>query len=197
MNSTLKRNWNRKDESRRRGNAVILALLLLSMLAALATAQFAVVHKNLRSSSYFSDYSDLHECAESGIAMAMQDLRYELSGNAGKIGTVAWTPANDLGGDGASGTFDGGGRDGIPTAGEPNVAPVSMGPPQLGARLLVHVSDTAWLDVQRIVATASNGNASATVSTYVKKTVLTIPKVAAVYVDPTVALDLKGNAFII
>jgi prepilin-type processing-associated H-X9-DG protein len=37
----------------------------------------------------------------------------------------------------------------------------------------------------------------ATVDTFVLKTVPQIPKVGAVYVDPDVALDLKGNAFLL
>jgi hypothetical protein len=176
---------------------MILSLLLLTFMVALATAQFSVTQKNIQSANYFLSYSDLHACAESGVDLALHDLKYTLTANGGKIGTVNWTTANDLGRDGIAGTYDDGEGDGIPTIGEPNVAPVSMGPSSVGARLAVWVGDTATPDVYRVVATASNADATATVDTYTRKNIITIPKVGAVFVDPSVALDLKGNSFTI
>lgn len=183
--------------SREAGNAILMVLLILSLLLALATAQFAVAQKNLKGSNYFLAYEQLHEYAESGISLALHDLQYKLSGNGGKIGTVNWTTANDVGSDGTAGTADEGEGDGIPTAGEPNVAPVAVGSAELNAGLTVYVANTAFANVQRVVATVRNSDAAATVSTFVQKTVISVPKVGAVYVDPNVALDLKGNAFII
>src|SRR5262249_29456128 len=140
---------------------------------------------------------DLHACAESGIDLALHDLKYGLTANGGKIGTVSWTAANDVGRDGVAGTGDQGEGDGIPTLGEPNVVPVPMGPSSFGASLFVWVTDTATPDVYRVMATASNADATATVDTYTRRTVVSIPKVGAVSVDPTVALDLKGSSFTI
>jgi hypothetical protein len=147
----------------------------MSLLAALAMAQFAVVQKNVQASTYISSYSELRECAESGIGMALHDIKHNFSGNSGSIGTVGWATANDCGSDGQAGTYDEGEADGVPTLGEPNVAAVPFGPTALGAGLTVYVADTGWADVQRVVATASNANASATVSTYVK-TIITVPR---------------------
>ena len=47
----------------------------------------------------------------------------------------------DLGEDGIGTTGDHGEGDGIPTPGEPNVAPVAVGSDVAGANLIVHVSD--------------------------------------------------------
>ena len=187
-----------KNASRReRGNAMILALLLLTLMVALATAQFAVTQKNIQTSNYYLSYSDLHKYAESGVDLALHDLKYTLTANGGKIGTVSWTTANDLGRDGVALTYDQGEGDGIPTTGEPNVVPVSIGPSSFGATLFVWVAASATPNVSRVVATAANNEAWSTVDTYVRRTVISIPKVGAVFVDPTVVLDLKGNSFMI
>lgn len=189
---------NTKARAREAGNAVLLSIILLSLLAALATAQFTVVHRNIRASSYFLSHSDLHKYAENGIDLAIHDLNFDVSGNEGKIGTTTWTLANDYGRDGIPATFDQGEGDGIPTPGEPNVFPVAVGDPAFGASLMVHVADSAFVDVKRVVAIATDGtDAVATVDTFVTKTTPSIPKVGAVYVDPDVVLDLKGSNFLI
>ena len=77
------------------------------------------------------------------------------------------------------------------------MVPVSTGPSSFGATLFVWVTDTATPNVSRVVATASNNDATATVDTYTRKNIISIPKVGAVFVDPSVALDLKGNSFTI
>jgi hypothetical protein len=184
--------------SREGGNALMLSVLLLSLLAALATAQFTVVHRNMRASSYFLSYADLHKYAENGIALAVHDLNFDVSGDEGKIGTQNWNMGLDFGRDGVPATFDEGENDGIPTPGEPNVVPVAVGDPVFGASLIVYVADTGFPDVKRVVATATDGSdAVSTVDTFVTETTPSIPKVGAVYVDPAVALDLKGNSFTI
>ena len=182
--------------SRESGNAVLLSILLLSLLGALATAQFTVVNRNIRASSYFLSHSDLHKYAENGVDLAVHDLNFDISGDEGKVGTKTWTIGDDYGLDGTPGTYDEGEADGLPTPGEPHVHPVSVGDSGLGASLIVHVTDTAFANVFRVVATATDSsNALATVDTFVIKTTPTLPSVGAVYVDPDVALDLKGNSF--
>jgi hypothetical protein len=182
--------------ARESGNAVLLSILLLSLLGALATAQFTVVNRNIQASSYFLSHSDLHKYAENGVDLAVHDLNFDISGDEGKVGTKTWTIGDDHGLDGTPGTYDEGESDGLPTPGEPHVHPVSVGDSGLGASLIVHVTDTAYANVFRVVATATdNSNTLATVDTFVVKTIPTLPSVGAVYVDPDVALDLKGNSF--
>ena len=181
--------------SRDTGSIILAALLILTLLVALAAAQFVVLQKNVRASSYFLSYSDLKKCAESGIDLAIHDLTYSVSANGGKVGTVDWVPANDVGRDGIGGTSDQGEGDGIPTIGEPNVIPQPIGPSNMGAGIMVHVATTVFPDTWRVVASVGNSEAVATVDTFVRKTIIKVPKVAAVFVDPDVALDLKGNAF--
>ena len=51
-----------REEGREEGNVILLAVLIMTLLAALATAQFAVVHRNVQASSFFlanSDYDNL------------------------------------------------------------------------------------------------------------------------------------------
>jgi hypothetical protein len=177
------------------GNALLLAILTLSLLLSFSLAHHAVVQKNVQQAGFFEAHSDLHQYAELGIALAIHDLRYNVSGNEGNIGTEDWTLANDLGRDGVAGTGDDGEGDGIPTPGEPNVFAVSVGPTALSAVLAVHVFETGYAGVQRIVATCSNPVSMATAEEYTRRTVIEIPRVSAVFVDPTVALDLKGKAF--
>ena len=180
---------------REEGKIILIAVLLLSLLAALATAQFTVMHRNIRSSNFYTDHTALRECAESGVSLGIHDLRYNASGNSGKIGCLSWTTGNDYGRDGVANTSDEGEGDGYPTPGEPNVAAVTIGPSDLGARFVTYVGPTAFPNVSVLVATATNNEAMVTVTTYVRKTVVTIPKLGAMYVDPKVALDLKGNKF--
>ncbi len=183
--------------SRESGSAVLMALLLISLLAALAMAQFAVTQTNMRSSRFFSTHSDLRQYAESGVQLAVHDLTYKLSGNGGRIGTVNWTLVSDVGGDGLSATLDEGEGDGLPTPGEPNVSPVPVGPSELGIGMVVHVEDSAFPEVKHVVATAFSGEVSATVETFARHTTAAIPRVGAIYVDPGVVLDLESSAFLV
>ena len=191
----MKRSTNRRcsELTRQQGNAVLISIMLLSLLGALPMAQFAVVQKNTRASDYYLDYTDLHKYAESGIQLAIHDVRRKLSGDDGKIGTAAWSAASDYGEDGAPGTYDKGEGDGRPSIGEPNVFPQPIGPAEFGASLIVWVSNSAFASVQQVVATATNGDATVTVSTFVRRTVGTVPVVGPLFVDPDVVLDLKGK----
>lgn len=186
-----------RADGRREGNILLLALLIMTLLIALAAAQVTVTQKNIQASSFFLAYSDLHKYAENGISLALHDLGYEVTGNGGKIGTVNWLPENDIGADGLIGTGDEGEGDGIPTPGEPNAYTVPMGPAEMGLGLLVHVANTVYPNIFHVVSTAVSPQGSVTVDTFVRKNVPIFPRVGAVYVDPAVALDLGGNKFLI
>jgi hypothetical protein len=180
-----------------RGNALLVSIMFLSLFAAFASAQFAVVKSNVRQSSFFLAHAELHKYAESGIELATYDAKHNNSGNEGNIGTENWALADDVGADGLPGTGDAGEGDGIPTFGEPNVQPVAVGPAELNASLTVFVQPTASPLVQRVVATAMNADATVRVETFLQQTPITLPRSGALYVSPTVALDLKGNSFLI
>ena len=194
------RDMNRKSCARgfgrEAGNAILISVMLIASLGALAAAQMAMVHKNSRASRYFESHADLRKYAESGLQLALHDMEYEISGNDGIVGTKNWNVGNDHGKDGSAGSFDEGEGDGIPTIGEPNVNPVPVGSPAFGAGLFVYVTDTAYANVMRVISTATNGEATATIDTYVKRIPNTIPRVGAVFVDPAVVLDLKGSSFV-
>jgi hypothetical protein len=183
--------------TRQSGNAILLSILLIGLLAALAAAQFAVIQKNTQASTFFSESADLRKYAESGIELALHDLSYHLSASPGEIGTSSWTTADDVGDDGTAGTFDVGEGDGFPNPGEPNVSPVSIGPAELGASLCVQVTDSAFPGVVRVVASASTATASATVDVYARSAPISLPRAGAIFVDLGVALDLKGNSFLV
>ncbi len=186
----------RQSESPSAGNALLVALLVVTLLIAFAAAQFAVVQKNIQASSHFLSYSDLHKYAEGGLSMAIHDLGYGVTGTGGKIGTEYWSLANDVGADGVGGTGDLGEGDGIPTYGEPNIYPVAVGT-SLNALIFVYTGSTAYPGVFRVVSTATSQWGSAIVDTYVRRTIATLPRVASVFVSPDAVLDLKGNSFLI
>ena len=186
----------RSSPTKEDGNTLLISVLLLGLLAAFSTAQFAVVRTNIRQASFYMTHSELQKYAESGIEAAVHDLRHSLSEAPGNIGTANWAPIDDLGQDGLAGTYDPGESDGIPTPGEPNVAPVAIGPAELGASLATYVISTGP-GVQRVVATAANADAMVTVESYAQAITATLPRSGALYVSPTVALDLKGGAFFI
>lgn len=176
---------------------ILMAVILLTLLAALATAQFAVAKSNTQSERYFRDLTTLHEYADSGISLALHDLKNNITENPGKLGTTTWGSQYDYGRDGLPSTQDEGEGDGIPTPGEANVTTTSVGPSSLGAGLITYVGDSGYAGVQRLIATASTNTGMVTVTTFVRSTTATMPKVAALYVDPDVVLDLKGNSFLI
>ena len=181
---------------RRDGNVLVLSLLVVSLLVAFTLALFTSVEKNVASARYFNTRSDLRRYAESGVFVAIHDLRYNMTGSSGNIGTDAWSDVNDVGADGIAGTSDEGEDDGLPTIGEPNVVPQSTGPAALGAELVTHIFDGAG-GSKRIVATVRNQDTSATVERVYRARPVTIPMVLAVVVDPSADLDLRGNSFLI
>jgi hypothetical protein len=183
--------------TRESGNAILLVVLLLGLLAVLSAVQFIVTHKNLQASTFFLDTADLRKYAESGIDLALHDLSYEVSETPGVIGISSWTTADDVGRDGRAGTLDEGEGDGIATHGEPNVSPVAIGSPELGARLSTQVFETDFPGVVRVVSTASNAGASATVDVYARSAPATLPRAGAIFVDLGVALDLNGRSFLV
>lgn len=187
----------RISQLRQSGSALLVSIILLSLLAAFATAQYAVVHANIRQATFYVEYSELQKYAESGAEIAMHDLKHSLSAAPGFIGTANWTALDDAGRDGKVGTYDEGEDDGIPTPGEPNVDPVGIGPAGLGAGLIAFVDDVTTPGSPRIVATAATADSLVTVETYLQQNVTTLPRVGALFVSPDVALDLKGNSFLV
>lgn len=178
------------------GNAAILALVALTLLAGLSMAQFTLTRTNVRKSNYYLSRAELRRYAESGIAMAFHNLTYSVNG--GQVGTLDWLPdTDDVGADGIGGTSDFGENDGIPTPGEPNVVPVPVGTGAIGARLIAHVSDTAYPRVKRIIATSFTTDEIVTLEKQVKEKRITIPRTGPAYVDPALALNLQGNNFTI
>jgi len=175
----------------------MVSFLLVTVLAALATAHFATVQKNSRQSGFIDELGDLRRYAESGVRLSIHELTYEVSGSDGRIGTELWTAANDIGRDGKPATGDEGEGDGIPTPGEPNIIASSAGPSSEGIGLFVHAVDTSWPNVKRIVSTAFGGSAYASVEVYARATPRTIPGTGAVFVQPGLILDIKGNSFLI
>ena len=174
---------------------MIIALMLSFLMVALSTAQFSVLQKNSQQGQFYIAMEELQSYADSGIRMALHDLSYSVSGNDGKMGTLLWTPANDIGRDGIAATFDIGEGDGIPTPGEPNIVPVSIGTAGEGVNMIVYTEDTAWSEVKRIVATTFTAEAATTLELYAKKEITKLPQLPAIYIDPDVVLDLKGKSF--
>jgi hypothetical protein len=173
---------------------MFLALLAIILLGAFISAQVVVTQKNLQQSNFVISHSELYKYAESGVDLARHDLRYHFSGNDGNMGCLNWVLAGDLGRDGMAGTGDEGEGDGLPTPGEPNVAPVPIGASALHIGLVVHVEDTAYAGVKRLVGTATDGEILVTVERYDLETTPTIPRTGAFYVEPDVTLDFRSQA---
>jgi len=183
------------NQAREAGSVMLMAMLIVSLLAALSAAQFVVAVKNVRASTFFLDHADLRSYAESGVELALHDIEQNVSGNGGNIGTVNWVSASDVGRDGIAGTYDEGEADGFPTVGEPGVRPAPIGPTDFGAGLIVHVMDTAFPNVKRVTATATTGDVTATVQAFAKQENVDLPDVGALYVDPGVVLDFRSGAY--
>src|SRR5262245_35626596 len=84
---------------RERGNVLLMSFLLVTLLAALATAHVATVQKSSRQSNFFENLGDLRRYAESGVGMALHELTYGVGNGDGQIGTEAWALASDVGRD--------------------------------------------------------------------------------------------------
>jgi len=181
--------------ARENGNALIITLLILALLAAITAAQTTSIHADIKSSNFFYAHSLLRKYAESGIDLSVYDIRFSVTSKPGKIGTASWDKTYDHGRDGQPGTHDEGEGDGIPTPGEPGVYPLQIGPPSLGARLIVWVEDVAGGDIKRLVSTAYSGEALSSVERYVKITFFTVPRIGSLYVNEQTVMQLHGNSF--
>src|SRR5262245_26558451 len=123
---------NRQEARHEEGNILISVFLLLLVIAALVSSNVLVVQKNSRQSVFFDHLGQLKRYADSGVNLAIHELRFGVGLGDGMIGTEMWTPADDTGRDGMPATGDEGEGDGIPTPGEGNLRPVPCGPPSLG-----------------------------------------------------------------
>ncbi len=173
---------------------MVVVLLLMSVLAVHVTVETAILQKSLQQSGFFASELAARHYANAGVNLALHDLALDISGNEGKIGTASWTTANDVGKDGVAGTADEGEGDGLPTAGEPNVSPASVGPSGAGYTLTVYTEDSAWTDVKRIVSTASVGDAEATVEVFAQATTSVPLPGGSTYVDPSVNISSYSGA---
>ncbi len=190
------RRYSGRVDNTREGNAAFLALVALTLLAGLSLAQFAVSKKSLEKSDFFLSRVELRRYAESGTALALHYLRSGIDG--GQIGTVDWDAASDdVGADGIGGTSDQGEDDGIPTPGEPNLAPATVGAGLRGVGLLVHVSDTTTAGVKLIVATSFTEQGAVTLETQVQQISITVPDTGPAYLPLGASLTLNGNSFAI
>jgi hypothetical protein len=174
---------------------MVLGLLLVTFITALVTAQLMALQKNSRHSYFVNDLRKLRQIAESGVNQSIHELGYGVGLGDGKIGTENWLRSHDLGRDGKLGTGDEGEQDGIPTPGEPHLSPTPVGPSSDGIALLTIATDSAWDGVKRIVSTAYDSTALATVEVYVRVAPLSVPGVSMLYIEPEVVLDLPSHAF--
>jgi len=183
---------------------LVLVVVVLVLIGSLLVSQATVMRGNLRQSRDIRNLSQLRLCAETGLAIAFHEFQLGTDPDGGEtptpglIGTGQWTPVtSDFGVDGIQGTGDVGEGDYLPTLGEPNINPVDVGPPNMNVRMFVYLVDTGVGNVWRVVSTAFDGELSFTTERYLQRQVVNLPRVGAVYVDPFVALDLKGNAFLV
>ncbi len=181
---------------REKGNVLLLCIILMSLLMALCFGHVALAQKGIRQSNFFSSHTELLTYAESGISLALHDLKYDVSPQRGNFGTLGWLQEFDAGRDGIPGTLDDGEADGIPTIGEPHVFPIPVGRYFLGNRFIVHVDENFLPGKIRIVSTATSGEASATMEKYFQKIDLIIPKVGSFYIDADGIVDLGGDVLI-
>jgi hypothetical protein len=182
---------------RDQGSVLIMALILVVFLGALSASSYLVAFHNVKHSSFMKTHDDLRLYVDSALELSLYDLEKAISGYEGKVGTTAWTPLDDLGMDGIGSTLDYGEGDSIPTPGEPNVVGVPIGLISEGVSVISHVEDTAWGDVKRVISTAYRGTQQVTIEVYASNGTISVPDVGAIYIEPDVLLDLKGNAFTI
>jgi len=184
------------ERGRDKAYILIFAVLLLAFLAALTAAFSTLVFKNSRQSTYYGRRLELRRYAETGIDLALYELKYYVNGSDGKIGTESWTTASDLGRDGKANTHDEGEGNGMPGPGEANTVPASIGPSDLGIRLLVRTTDTAWSGIKKIDAVAWNADATANVQTYAQIQPGNLTALGAAYVEGGAKWGLSGSSFI-
>ncbi|MCI0342636.1 MAG: hypothetical protein L0216_16100 [Planctomycetales bacterium] len=134
-----------------RGAILIIVMIMIMVIAGMSAALMIVATANARTAEQAAQYETSLQLAEGGVDRALADLGASGTGN---IGTASWDATkNDVGADGVAGTSDPGEGDGRPTAGEPNVTPVSLG----GGQVFTWTTNLAT-DPQ-IRATGSYGNA--------------------------------------
>jgi hypothetical protein len=192
----MKRKTRTVELQRERGAILFFCILLVVFVGGLTTAFTVVAQKNTVQGRYFNSLGALRRYAENGVQLAIHELSYGVNGGDGSIGTELWTTAGDVGRDGRPGTSDEGEANGIPTPGEPNLAPVPIGPSVLGMGLFVQTTDTAWPNVKRIVATAFNDEAIANIEVFARRTPRTPPPLGAAYVDAGTQVKFGGNLLI-
>lgn len=181
-----------EGSQRERGAALLLTLVVVLALTGLVAAQFSVVQKNVQQSRFFASHESMRMYAEAGLFMALHDWKNDYR-DAGPLGTTAWTPANDLGRDGAAGTSDLGEGDGMPSPGEPNVVPQAIGPANLGIRFFVYAEDSSYLSTRRLIGTAFDDEVEAIVELFARSA--TVPRIAAVYIPPSTTITFGGQVF--
>ena len=181
-----------RNSFRQRGSVAIFCALALVLLTSFAVTQLLLTQKNVQAQRFFSTHSELYAHAESGVDRAFHDLQYDVSGSEGNLGTANWTTANDTY---ASKTVDGQVGDSMPSIGELNVHPVSVGSPAKGHSFFTYVMDSGFAGVKRIMSTATDGDLSVTVVRYAGRKPLSVPITGALFAEPGVALDLNGSSF--
>ncbi|MEM7232770.1 MAG: hypothetical protein AAF517_11370 [Planctomycetota bacterium] len=176
---------------RQRGNALLGALAVLTVLGGFAAAQVVMQQKQVVAAKFYKNRAQLQQYVESGIAQAIHDLKNEITGTDGSIGVSAWDTASDLGADGVAGTGDIGEGDGIPTVGEAGIIPVSVGPATANIKFFAAVLDTADSSVKHIVATAYDSDSEVTIEKYVRKDSISIPRVGSFWLNPTSLISVS------
>ena len=194
----MKRESLERDRRERDGGTVLLlALVVLLLLGALGGAQVAVAKRNIEQADYFLLQSELFQYAESGVALAIHDFDNFISGSQGNIGTDNWSEVDDVGADGLPGTLDEGEQDGMPTPGEPNLAPAPIGPASLGGNLLVTVYPTPYVGVFRIVSTCFADDGAVTVERVYRNELADFEIPAPIYANPDVQIVLGEDAHVL
>ncbi len=178
-----------REEAGQNGSVLLAAICLLVTLGALGAAHFAVVQSSFKQSKYFALQSYLHQYAQSGVALAIHDFDNYVTDSAGNIGTTEWSTSDDVGADGAADTLDEGEADGIPTPGEPNLAPADIGPADLGIKLLVSVYPTPYVGVFRIVSTCFNEESQFTTQRAYRNTLAKFTLPSTIYVNPDIQVS--------
>jgi len=170
--------------------------MLVGLLLVFSATLMKLVVTNQQSARFHDVFYQLREFAESGLDLAVHEIRTGANGGDGKLGTDLWnSEVDDLGADGVAGTEDWGEKDLIPTLGENGILPLPIGPNFLGAQFFTYAEDPVD-GIRRVVATAFIPDESPlTLSMYVRAEPFSIPRVGAMIVSPDVVLDFKGNAF--
>ncbi len=183
-----------RETTGERGSVLALTLVVVMAMVTLVTLQASLMHDGLRQAHAYATRFDLRMYAESGFTLAAHDFDNYVSGNQGNVGTIDWTSDDDIGADRIAGSLDSGEGDGIPTPGEPNLAPVPIGPPEIGARLLVSVYPTPYSGVFRIVSTCFTATETVTLERVYGNELERFALPSATYVNPEMQLEVLAGA---